>query len=332
MISSRLCQQCLYTLTRRATITPKRALYPQGLAPVASFSTSHLSNAAFLRPGPGRELGIAFKKTAESKPKHLQGQRAQSLSASNKTVTPAPGASSTLSSSVPEAADHSTEPTSVHPSSSPLTTTTTTATDRPLKGHPTAQDTLHPTPAKPSYKEIILLETDFRERFIKGGGNGGQKINKTNSNVELKHLETGIVVQCQATRSLPQNRKLARRILIGRLDEYYNGEMSKRGQKAEKIRERKKRMARKSAKKYRAVGTDAASECNDDNDDEDGSDDDDDEDDDGYGGKDEGGDKEEALKKDSKSMPEVIIHSTTLEEILAGDNKKPSRRKSGRKE
>ncbi|KAK3819790.1 MAG: peptide chain release factor class I/class II, partial [Benniella sp.] len=102
------------------------------------------------------------------------------------------------------------------------------------------------------YKEIILLETDFRERFIKGGGNGGQKINKTNSNVELKHHETGIVVQCQATRSLPQNRKLARKILIDRLDEYYNGEMSKRGQKAEKIRQRKMRMARKSAKKYHA--------------------------------------------------------------------------------
>ncbi|KAI7817512.1 peptide chain release factor class I/class II, partial [Gamsiella multidivaricata] len=100
------------------------------------------------------------------------------------------------------------------------------------------------------YREIVLLDTDFRERFIKGGGNGGQKINKTNSNVELKHYETGIVVQCQATRSLPQNRKLARKILIGRLDEYYNGDMSKRGQKAEKIRQRKMRMARKSAKKY----------------------------------------------------------------------------------
>jgi hypothetical protein len=166
------------------------------------------------------------------------------------------------------------------------------------------------TPQATGYKEIILLETDFRERFIKGGGNGGQKINKTNSNVELKHFETGIVVQCQATRSLPQNRKLARRILVERLDEYYNGDLSKRGQKAEKIREKKKRMARKSAKKYHAKGDDNGG------------------DDDGV----EGGEDapEKAVKVDPMVVPESDIQLTTLEEILAGDNKKPSRRKSSR--
>ncbi|KAF9941287.1 hypothetical protein BGZ67_005338 [Mortierella alpina] len=316
MIRSRLCQQCLSALVRRAIITPKRVLRPFELDSVASFSTSHISKAAFLRPGPGRELGIAFKKTVESNPKYPQGQHTQSLCASNKTIA----------TSAPEAADHSIDTTSVGPVS------LTTAADHPSRSHPTAHDTLSTattsstTLVKPVYKEIILLETDFRERFIKGGGNGGQKINKTNSNVELKHLETGIVVQCQATRSLPQNRKLARRILIGRLDEYYNGEMSKRGQKAEKIRERKKRMARKSAKKYRTAGTDVELESNndddDDNDDEDG-------DEDGDGNEEE--DKKE-LKKDLNIVPEAIILSTTLEEILAGDNKKPSRRKSGRKE
>ncbi|KAF9362831.1 hypothetical protein BGX34_005407 [Mortierella sp. NVP85] len=147
---------------------------------------------------------------------------------------------------------------------SPLVNTGSSSTSSlspdPSGIEPTEQEaeTSSPTFKKHSqpYKEIILLETDFRERFIKGGGNGGQKINKTNSNVELKHHETGIVVQCQATRSLPQNRKLARKILIDRLDEYYNGEMSKRGQKAEKIRQRKMRMARKSAKKYHGAGED----------------------------------------------------------------------------
>ncbi|KAF9950129.1 hypothetical protein BGZ72_008154 [Mortierella alpina] len=284
MIRSRLCQQCLSALVRRATITPTRALHPFGPSPSAPFSTSHLAKAAFLRPGPGRELGNLFKKTSDSQPHHLQGQRTQNLSASNKTVTTAAS----------ETANHTTGTTSREPSSP-----TTTVAD-------------HSPQIKPLYKEIILLETDFRERFIKGGGNGGQKINKTNSNVELKHLETGIVVQCQATRSLPQNRKLARRILIGRLDEYYNGELSKRGQKAEKIRERKKRMARKSAKKYHAAGNDVESE-NDDDDDRDADDD-------------------EAEEEDRNRVPGAIIHSTTLEEILAGDNKKPSRRKAGRKE
>jgi len=173
--------------------------------------------------------------------------------------------------------------------------------------------------SRPSaYKEIVLLETDFRERFIKGGGNGGQKINKTNSNVELKHFETGIVVQCQATRSLPQNRKLARRILIGRLDEYYNGELSKRGQKADKIREKKKRMARKSAKKYHSGESSSTTDLNEKS----------------KEGKDL--DSEDTIAKDRNNSNsfdfQPVIETLTLEEVLASDNKKPSRRKSTRKD
>ncbi|KAG0092488.1 hypothetical protein BGZ93_008292 [Podila epicladia] len=185
----------------------------------------------------------------------------------------------------------------------------------------TAADSQPPPVTRPPhtrqrYKEIVLLETDFRERFIKGGGNGGQKINKTNSNVELKHLETGIVVQCQATRSLPQNRKLARRILVDRLDEYYNGEMSKRGQKAEKIRERKRRMAQKASKKYHHDRADSQ-----------------DEDDDLEGELDQHLVEGERSRKVFRTpeppvLVEEAIQLVTLEEILASDNKKPSRRKA----
>ncbi|KAF9426447.1 hypothetical protein BGZ94_006513 [Podila epigama] len=174
----------------------------------------------------------------------------------------------------------------------------------------------HPSKKPFQYKEIILLETDFRERFVKGGGNGGQKINKTNSNVELKHYETGIVVQCQATRSLPQNRKLARRILVDRLDEYYNGEMSKRGQKAAKIREKKRRAARKSSKKYQHH--------------------DNEQDEESFAGKDEDGldDKDHGSEHDQDgtfgvSAPSLnSIRYTTLEEVLASDTRKASRRKT----
>ncbi|GJJ78570.1 peptide chain release factor [Entomortierella parvispora] len=174
-------------------------------------------------------------------------------------------------------------------------------------------------PPRPSaYKEIVLLETDFRERFIKGGGNGGQKINKTNSNVELKHFETGIVVQCQATRSLPQNRKLARKILISRLDEYYNGELSKRGQKADKIREKKKRMARKSAKKYHSNSSSTTDPTDQDQD----------------GANAMNSDTTTVKDKSNKESFEFqpVIETLTLEEVLASDNKKPSRRKSSRKD
>jgi hypothetical protein len=43
--------------------------------------------------------------------------------------------------------------------------------------------------------KIDLKEEDLRETFVKGSGNGGQAINKTNSNVELVHLPTGIRLQ-----------------------------------------------------------------------------------------------------------------------------------------
>ncbi|KAF8940874.1 hypothetical protein BGZ47_007577 [Haplosporangium gracile] len=240
----------------------------------AAFSSSHQIREAFLRAGPGRELGFTAARRHQSQ---------QSSEA----------------------------PAELHDDLDPLSTDSTTDTP-PMK--PTVKSTSQKSAFSPQttgYKEIILLETDFRERFIKGGGNGGQKINKTNSNVELKHFETGIVIQCQATRSLPQNRKLARRILVERLDEYYNGDLSKRGQKAEKIREKKKRMARKSAKKYHGSGSEVDAKDDDGND----------ANDDGSG---------QAVKVDSMVVPESNIQLTTLEAILAGDNKKLSRRKSSR--
>ncbi len=42
--------------------------------------------------------------------------------------------------------------------------------------------------------------------------------------MQLKHLPTGIVVKCQATRSRDINRKKARGLLAERLDELRNGD------------------------------------------------------------------------------------------------------------
>ena len=58
--------------------------------------------------------------------------------------------------------------------------------------------------------DLGILEDDLIERFIRGTGHGGQKINKTSSCVYLHHQPSGIEIKCQAQRSREMNRFLAR--------------------------------------------------------------------------------------------------------------------------
>ena len=51
---------------------------------------------------------------------------------------------------------------------------------------------------------LQLREKDLQEHFTKGGGRGGQKVNKTSNCVHLHHLPTGTIVKCHATRSLAE--------------------------------------------------------------------------------------------------------------------------------
>jgi protein subunit release factor B len=59
---------------------------------------------------------------------------------------------------------------------------------------------------------------DVEERFIRGAGPGGQKINKTSSTVWLQHRPTGTEVRCQRERSQFANRELAWRELCEKLE------------------------------------------------------------------------------------------------------------------
>lgn len=60
--------------------------------------------------------------------------------------------------------------------------------------------------------------SDVEERFIRGSGPGGQKINKTSSTVWLRHGPTGIEIRCQAERSQAANRERAWTELCERLE------------------------------------------------------------------------------------------------------------------
>ena len=114
--------------------------------------------------------------------------------------------------------------------------------------HTTTPHLAKPLPPRPK-----INESDITENFIKGGGSGGQKINKTSSQVQLIHHPTGIHIKCQATRSRAQNRTIARRILAERVEELGKGEQSRSAIKAAAVQKRKKSAMKKKRRKYRLL-------------------------------------------------------------------------------
>lgn len=90
-----------------------------------------------------------------------------------------------------------------------------------------------------------IRDADLVERFVRGSGPGGQKVNKTSSCVYLLHRPTGIEVKCQRERSQAMNRFLARRELCDRVEERIKGVASARQQEIEKIRRRKRQKSRR---------------------------------------------------------------------------------------
>ena len=90
-----------------------------------------------------------------------------------------------------------------------------------------------------------IAEADLQEWFIRGGGPGGQKTNKTSSTVCLRHKPTGIEVRCAQERSQSLNRFLARRDLCDKIAAKIHGEKSRKQQEHEKIRRQKRRRSRR---------------------------------------------------------------------------------------
>jgi peptide chain release factor 2 len=64
---------------------------------------------------------------------------------------------------------------------------------------------------------IEIREEDLEEKAIRSSGPGGQHVNKTSSAIQLRHIPTGIMVQCQAERSQHKNRAMALKMLRARL-------------------------------------------------------------------------------------------------------------------
>jgi protein subunit release factor B len=81
-----------------------------------------------------------------------------------------------------------------------------------------------------------IQTADLLEKFVRGSGSGGQKINKTSNCVFLKHLPTGVCIKCQMDRSREMNRFLARRELCDQLEAIREGRAVAKTQAIEKMR------------------------------------------------------------------------------------------------
>ncbi|KAJ5504866.1 hypothetical protein N7463_007740 [Penicillium fimorum] len=109
-------------------------------------------------------------------------------------------------------------------------------------------------PAKPLPPRLKINDADISISYLKGTGPGGQKINKTNSAVQIIHKPSGLVVKCQATRSQSQNAKIARSLLADRVEAQEKGDKSRVAIKAAAAKKKKASKMKKTRRKYRELG------------------------------------------------------------------------------
>lgn len=101
--------------------------------------------------------------------------------------------------------------------------------------------------------DLGTSSAEVDERFVRGSGPGGQKINKTSSCVTLRHRPTGIEVRCQKERSQSANRAHAWEQLCAKLADHGRSAAAERRKELEDERRRTRQKSRK--QKTRMIDT-----------------------------------------------------------------------------